>query len=1136
MKAVLRTIWTLAVAAWYMSGGMARADWASVSSESVTTGTTRTIYRHEWTGTATDTTPFNGNVCTSGIEARFDPSTGNTNEDATVEMRACESDTMTWQQCRPVNFEGTDGVSWYGINAPANEKYVLAHATADTQGGDTARVEIRCLEVDDELAVGTSTVSPHATTHSSGQSDPISLQNLAGAVTESQAPMAGASRILDQTAGETDLRYDATQEAYFHDTDGDGSRDTDGTEPYADMGVVEVPQDYATVQLAIDSNDCKKGSGTANQGCAIRVSPGTYAQVFEVGGTTLPDTQYSILIEGTGPAGTENSVGGQTCGVTFTGNNVANHNIVTVEGTIGLILRNFCIDMDESATNDALNGIAIAPVGGQPIRHVTLEHITIEDGVVASGSGVYIGPGSSSDVSKVLLHKLRIANVVTCITHNNLQAVEIAVDAVECADPTGTIGGISIGSNGGGTWVHDLYFSPGAANQIGINIRNEAMGALVMDEMTFEWDQDNGTFINFQDPGTNDGAYRSTTIRNSRFIPQTIASTRHVCVDWNRQGSLIIQGNSFESAASSSRTCEFDFNNTSATKAADIYFFGNDIQWDGTQSDPAVTRTTDGGAIRVVAFDDGEVATCSGAGSGIAATSTGCYGQTPSGFEGGSASHNFSSARLRTPTGTAFPSSPSSNEIFVVTDDSAVGACDSAAGSAQTFCRWNGANWVSLGDGGSGGGGGDSIAVEGAAVADASGVDLIGGTTGIDITLNTAVSPDTATWGVDLTELTCGVGLLCSSATAFSVDTTEIGATTWGSGSGFAWTFNAGATDPVLTFGSGTLAITGLTTLTLPAASTLAITSGCSLSTTLDCAANSTTGGAMTLREDSDLGTDTWTIALGATNLAAPFSITPNTAGLLNIATLLEGSSANLRTALSDESGTGAAVFSGGDVGAATATTPAADDNDTSVGTTAYVQTELSAYGGDTKTLTNTTLDVEATGNVMTVVERRWYQAAVCDATVAYTLLDNFVTSDPLSSCISGSNTTKGVLDHDDTVDEGTQITDALATDWTGAIDVRIKWLAAATTGNVVWGVQVVCVADGETDDPAFLTAGTATDAAKGTTNQTNDASITGLTTTGCAAGELMHVRVFRDADNASDTMTGDARLIGYEITKRRAM
>lgn len=59
-------------------------------------------------------------------------------------------------------------------------------------------------------------------------------------------------------------------------------------------------------------------------------------------------------------------------------------------------------------------------------------------------------------------------------------------------------------------------------------------------------------------------------------------------------------------------------------------------------------------------------------------------------------------------------------------------------------------------------------------------------------------------------------------------------------------------------------------------------------------------------------------------------------------------SSANLRSAISDESGTGAAVFAGGDVGAATATTPSAEDNDTSVATTAYVQGEFGDLGAYT--------------------------------------------------------------------------------------------------------------------------------------------------------------------------------------------
>lgn len=65
--------------------------------------------------------------------------------------------------------------------------------------------------------------------------------------------------------------------------------------------------------------------------------------------------------------------------------------------------------------------------------------------------------------------------------------------------------------------------------------------------------------------------------------------------------------------------------------------------------------------------------------------------------------------------------------------------------------------------------------------------------------------------------------------------------------------------------------------------------------------------------------------------------ITPST----NVGTALATpSSANLRAAVTDESGTGVLIFAGGDIGAATATTPSANDNDTSVATTAFVHSD----------------------------------------------------------------------------------------------------------------------------------------------------------------------------------------------------
>lgn len=54
---------------------------------------------------------------------------------------------------------------------------------------------------------------------------------------------------------------------------------------------------------------------------------------------------------------------------------------------------------------------------------------------------------------------------------------------------------------------------------------------------------------------------------------------------------------------------------------------------------------------------------------------------------------------FRFPRVTAFPGSPTAGDTVTIVDDSAIGACDSAAGSAETTCQWTGAVWVAIGDG-----------------------------------------------------------------------------------------------------------------------------------------------------------------------------------------------------------------------------------------------------------------------------------------------------------------------------------------------------------------------------------------------------------------------------------------------------
>lgn len=192
----------------------------------------------------------------------------------------------------------------------------------------------------------------------------------------------------------------------------------------------------------------------------------------------------------------------------------------------------------------------------------------------------------------------------------------------------------------------------------------------------------------------------------------------------------------------------------------------------------------------------------------------------------------------------------------------------------------------------------------------------------------------------------------------------------------------------------------------------------------------------------------------------------------------------------------------------------------------------------DVATFTSKTYDAEGTSNTLTVPFKHWYPAARCDNATATSPLWSFPTSNPaVPACMTGSNTQYGTMDFADGVSPlSAQMHLMLSSDFTGTLGLSLKWFTSATTGNVVWQAATICVATSETSDPAYNTASTVTDAALGTTLQTNDAAIASLTITGCAAGELMFLKVTRDPTHASDTLAATARLIGVELTTRRAM
>jgi hypothetical protein len=101
-----------------------------------------------------------------------------------------------------------------------------------------------------------------------------------------------------------------------------------------------------------------------------------------------------------------------------------------------------------------------------------------------------------------------------------------------------------------------------------------------------------------------------------------------------------------------------------------------------------------------------------------------------------------------------------------------------------------------------------------------------------------------------------------------------------------------------------------------------------------------------------------------------------------------------------------------------------------------------------------------------------------------------------------------------------------------GNLTVTIDWYAdTASSGDVVWAVQVSAITpdtdtqDVETKAPA--TANTVTDTHLGTTGQRlHRASVTVSNLDSLAAGDDVWIRIARDADNAADTMAGDAILV----------
>jgi len=142
-----------------------------------------------------------------------------------------------------------------------------------------------------------------------------------------------------------------------------------------------------------------------------------------------------------------------------------------------------------------------------------------------------------------------------------------------------------------------------------------------------------------------------------------------------------------------------------------------------------------------------------------------------------------------------------------------------------------------------------------------------------------------------------------------------------------------------------------------------------------------------------------------------------------------------------------------------------------------------------------------------------------------------------LASIDSGDvNTTIPVLDFDGgSSDEVATFNVAFPKSWNaGTVTARFFWTNSnANAGNVVWGLQGICVVDSGALNGAMTDAGEVIQDANITTS--GDVMVTSstpaVTINGAADDGVTFFNVFRDAsDTTNDTYASDARLIGVQV------
>jgi hypothetical protein len=156
------------------------------------------------------------------------------------------------------------------------------------------------------------------------------------------------------------------------------------------------------------------------------------------------------------------------------------------------------------------------------------------------------------------------------------------------------------------------------------------------------------------------------------------------------------------------------------------------------------------------------------------------------------------------------------------------------------------------------------------------------------------------------------------------------------------------------------------------------------------------------------------------------------------------------------------------------------------------------------------------------------------DTLVVFTPL-HFVPATAVTNATLDTRNSIPVLDFTNGVDDYATFVGILPRHYGGnGVTVSVHWMASptTTTGAVVWGGQFER-ANTDLDTDSFATAKSAASTTSGTNGILATGSIAfthGPEMDTLAAGEPFRFRIFRDGDNVSDDMLGDAELFAIEI------